>query len=174
MKPAIRNLRLLLLLAAGPLCCGRDSDDRIYITAIKVVNTTDRQIFNPSEELEIEVHIFESNTKRFIACSGEDNGLRKVDYSGVHYAIEAKFRKPNGKDLKIEEVETLNIYLEVYEDDFYACPQEPISDDDLVGTSSPFSGNELRAGKIMSFGNVAHLQIGRGREESQAVNAPAL
>lgn len=178
MKTIGRNCSLPLLLATLALHCGRDADDRIYVTAIEVSNTTDRQLFNPSELLEIEVHLFESGTNRFIACSGEDNGMRQVDRSGVRYQLEARFTKPNGKDLLFQEVEPLQIRLEVFEDDFDACPQAPSSDndlwdDDLVGASASFPGSELRHGKVMQFGNVTYLHLAKGKSGAKSLNAPA-
>jgi len=174
MRTSKRNFVAPLLLIVINLCCGRGSDERVYLAAIEVINTTDRQIFKDGELLEIEVHIFESDTRRFIACSGQDHGLRKVDQSGVLYQVEARFRKPNGRDLQFQEVEPLRIHLEVFEDDFDACPQQPASGDDLVGASPPFPGSELQFGKVLSFGNVAHLQIMKGKEGAQSVIAPAL
>jgi hypothetical protein len=114
--------------------------------------------------LEIEVHLYEQGTDRFLACSGQINGLEGVDVSGQFYNVNASFRRPFlGPDITYEDVKNKNVYFAVIEDDIFACPcpnDDPINGDDPVARTAPFPGAELQEAKeFRNIGNLKHLGI---------------
>lgn len=115
--------------------------------------------------LEIEVHLHEEGTDRFLACSGQINGLEDVDHSGIFYNVNATFHRPYfGPDLTYQDIIDKNVYVVVIEDDGLACPCPPDYDfpydDDRVATSDPFPGAELMvATEIRNIGGLEHLAI---------------
>ena len=90
----------------------------VGITEIEVFGVTDVQPL--SDRLEVEVHMFDAVTQRFLGCSGQDSGLEEVDYSDVAYLVGATFQAPpNGQtDLTIDAVLGRDVYLVVVEDGF--------------------------------------------------------
>ena len=136
----------------------------VVISEIKVVNLNDPQFLN--DLLELEAHLFEAGTNRFLGCSGKESGLRGVERDSILYTVEAFFQKPAYGDsaLTYEEVENKLVYLEIIEDDLDACPVPANrSPDDFVGRSPTFPGQVLSTPQIMSFGRVAHLKLVRAR-----------
>jgi hypothetical protein len=138
--------------------------DFVCIKEIEVTGETD----GITTSLEVEVHLYEDGTRRFLGCSG----LLEADLADSLYQVEAFFMKHSlsgGSFLMYDEVSGKNIYLIVSEDDRSPCPAEvdtiPDANDDLriaddvIGISAPFSGQLLRAPQNMSFGRVVHLQM---------------
>jgi hypothetical protein len=139
----------------------------VYVREVRVTGEGDT-IFGPS--LELEVHVYEvisQGSARFLGCSGENQGLRSVDASDIHYVgLSGFFQKPGGGNLALADVENKSIYLITSEDDENPCPVQyggvfPFSDD-LIGMSENFSGNQLASLKLMAFGRVQHLLLGAG------------
>ncbi|MFQ5651776.1 MAG: Ig-like domain-containing protein [bacterium] len=137
--------------------------DTIAITEIKVSGIIDGG-FNGPTRLEVEVHMYEQGSNRFLGCSGRGSGLRTVDESDVLYTVEAFFQKPvHGTDLlTFGDVIDRVIYLRVIEDDADECPSPANSTpDDAIGVSAPFDGVDLFTASVMQFDKVSHLRIGR-------------
>ena len=111
--------------------------------------------------LEIEVHLHEEGTNRFLACSGQINGLEGVDHSGTLYNVDARFQMLRNRNLTYFDLQDKSVYAVVIEDDLAPCPCEPGAGDDGVATSNPFPGTDLQAAKeITNIGNLKRLVIG--------------
>jgi hypothetical protein len=114
--------------------------------------------------LEIEVHLYEQETGRFLACSGQINGLEHVDVSGQLYNVDATFRRPFlGPDITYEDIKNKNVYLGIIEDDSHPCPcptNERTDGDDPVARTPAFSGAELQEAKeFRNIGSLKQLSI---------------
>jgi len=143
----------------------RVSAQTIYVREIRV--TGERDGFGA---LEVEVHMywrFSQDSVRFLGCSGQNQGLRNVDVSDIHYVgLSGFFQKPAGGNLVSTDIANKNIYLITSEDDVNPCPVEYGGSlfvyDDLIGQSEIFNGNQLANLKAMTFGRVKSLLIGAG------------
>jgi len=160
---------LILVTLSGFLAGCKDKvtapeESFVCIKEIEVTRVTD----GITASLEVEVHLYEAGSNRFLGCSG----LLNVDRADSLYRVEAYFEKlalSGSSLLRYDEVRDKNLYLVVSEDDRNPCPAEvdtipdPNDDfriaDDLLGISAPFSGQLLQAPQNMSFGKVAHLQL---------------
>lgn len=131
-----------------------------YIRASEIEVTGEFDHFGSA--LEVEIHIIEANTNRFIACAGNHHGLERVDSSDYFYEIDALFETPLHNDyLTYEDIEGLDIYLLVFEDDEAECPGPFIWDeDDMIGVSRVFRGEDLYRMRNFSFDDVVHLRMG--------------
>jgi len=82
----------------------------IYVREVRVTGEGD-SIFGPS--LELEVHVYEvisQDSARFLGCSGDNQGLRFVDVSDIHYVgLSGFFQKPSGGNLTLADVENKDI-----------------------------------------------------------------
>jgi hypothetical protein len=116
-------------------------------------------------KLEIEVHLYEQGTDRFLACSGQINGLRGVDVSGQFYIVDADFRRPFlGPEVTFEDIKDTAVYFLVIEDDAFACPcpnDNPLFDrDDFIARTGAFPGAEIRNSIIFkNLGKLKHLGV---------------
>lgn len=165
-RPFQRRLLFGIVFTLGTLGCEVTTPSVplfVGITEIEVVGVTDVQPF--SDLLEVEVHMFDAVTQRFLGCSGQDSGLRDVDYSDIAYLVNATLQAPpdGGGDLTMDAVLGRSVYLVVVEDDTEACPavtNEGTLDlitDDLIGVSPILSGSEIADGVALSFDQVAYL-----------------
>jgi hypothetical protein len=146
---------------------GRTPDTRPPSPAVKINEIQVKNLSDGIGSLEIEVHIHELGTDRFLGCSGQINGLREVDVSGRFYVVNAKFTldQSRQRNLTYYDVKDKNIYLVIIEDDEAPCPCPPsyggLGLDDLVVISAPFPGAELfQAKEITNLGNLTHLSLG--------------
>ena len=166
-RPAFKP-RLLFgaFLVLGTLACDVTSPSPplfVGITEIEVTGVTDVQPL--SDVLEVEVHMFDASTQRFLGCTGQDSGLRDVDQSEIAYPVRAVFQAaPDGEtDLTMDAVLGRDVYLVVVEDDTDACPvvtNEGALDlivDDLIGVSPLIAGEEIADGVALSFDQVTYL-----------------
>lgn len=138
--------------------------DYIRITEIAVTNEQE------ASRLDIEVHMFDANDNQFLGCSGNNDGLQRIDVSDSLYHVKAFFRGSSGR-MTYDAIRHKQIYLEVIEDDTQPCPVSPTLTgpwltpvDDLIGRSPAFSGEILSQPQIMRFGNVTHLKLVRSRQ----------
>lgn len=154
-------LLFLSLLIGG---CHYTSDpyyDRpIYITEIEV----DYLEGNLSPNLEVEVHLYEAGTNALLACSGDRHGLSIVDTADVRYRVRAKFYSflTRRTPLYLEDIDYMDIYIQVSEDDRDECPLDPFDPrhDDLIGQSAVFRASDLYRQRNFSFGDVTWLRLG--------------
>lgn len=132
----------------------------IYITEIEV----DYLEGNLSPNLEVEVHLYEAGTNRLLACSGDDHGLSYVDTANVNYRVRAKFYSflTHRTPLYLEDIDDMDIYIQVTEDDRDECPVEPYDPrhDDLIGQSAVFRASDLYRQRGFSFGDVTWIRLG--------------
>ena len=143
--------------------------DLVTITEIKV----SREVDTNKGRLEIEAHMFEFGSNRFLGCCGKHSGLEHVDQKDVLYTVRGYFQKPpDGVELlTFDEVKDKTIFIQVIEDDRDECPistvLEPVGQDDLVGESPAFSGQTLLTPQTKRFDDVAHFKITKGRKRGQ-------
>lgn len=111
--------------------------------------------------LEIEVHLYDADSGELLGCTGGGQGLAHVDHADTRYRAHAEFVRPYDDHvvLRYHHVEDRELFVRVYEDDVSRCPTPPGSEDDFVGQSPVFHGDEFRRGIVMSFDNVAYLRL---------------
>jgi len=139
----------------------RPPSPAVKINEIEVKNLTDG-----IGSLEMEVHIHEAGTDRFLGCSGQLNGLQPVDVSGRRYAVNARFTLDQSRQRNVTyfDIKDKNIYVVVIEDDEFPCPCPPAYGssglDDLVTISPPFPGTELfQTKELRNLGNLTLLTM---------------
>lgn len=145
-------------LTLGAMPDTRPDSPEIEVKEIEVTGESDG-----FGKLEIEVHINEKGTDRFLGCSGQINGLRGVDVSGTLYKVNARFTlgASTSRTLTYFDVQDKDIYLVVIEDDSGPCPCQFGGPDDHVGTTPPFSGAILsEAQEFKNFSGLKCLAIG--------------
>jgi hypothetical protein len=137
--------------------------DILLINAIEVTGESDG-----ADRLEVEVHLFESETNIHIGCSGENSGLEQVDGSDVRYSVFATFEGTSAPGpVTAASIADRDVVIRVIEDDNGACPSPPGAGDDSIGTSAPIPGAELPTLEPMQFGSVVHLELDSGRPFSR-------
>jgi len=139
----------------------RPPSPAVKINEIEVKNLTDG-----IGSLEMEVHIYEAGTDRFLGCSGQLNGLQPVDVSGRLYAVNARFTLDQSRQRNVTyfDIRDKNIYVVTIEDDEFPCPCPPdygsFGLDDLVAISAPFPGTELfQTKELRNLGNLTLLTM---------------
>ncbi len=136
--------------------------DETGVIRVKGIQVLEQEGYFADPNLEIEVHMYEAETGKFIACSGAIQGLFNVDDTNRFYSVDAPFTKPDYGFLTIADITEKMIYLLVIEnDDLEECPTPFQSGfDDVVGRSDSFCGCDLATTQSMSFENVPRLDIG--------------
>jgi hypothetical protein len=151
--PRRAALAAALCLAAG--CTERESPDRLWIDAIRVLDEDD----GLGGALEIEVHL-RTATGAYLGCAS----LEPVDVSSQTYdGLDAFFvRSVDSDRLEPFDLGGLDVRIEVIEDDQLPCPVAPdiAGGDDPVGTSEVIAGEDLGATGTLRFENVALLELG--------------
>lgn len=161
----MRTLAITLFLAVLAGCHHphghHHQDDRAYpvIYGIEVYEHD-----NIGTALEIEVHLYDAHSGELLACSGNDDGLDFVNEAHVRYRTHATFVRPYDGYHRLYQrhLDGRDLYLRVYEDDLEPCPTPPGSNDDFVGQSPVFAGEDLYRGITMSFDDVPYLRLGVG------------
>lgn len=114
-------------------------------------------------KLEIEVHLYDQDSGEFLGCSGQINGLERVDLSEVLYRVDADFQRPFlGPMLTLADIRDRSIYAVVKEDDSLPCPcpDDFVNADELVGITPPFTGVGLQNGVLFTnISNLRHLAL---------------
>jgi hypothetical protein len=132
-------------------------DDVLKVTDIQVTGEVDE-----SGTLEIEVYAFDDVSGDLLGCSGSRQGLAVVDASDVDYPITSLWINAAGFAMDTRDVTGKPIRFEVWEDDDDpVCPTPPaLLGNNLIGTSEPFTVDEVRAlDGPMSFGRVTRLDV---------------
>lgn len=117
---------------------------------------------NITPHLEVEVHLYDAYDGRLIGCSGNDQGMARVDHSDTFYKTNAYFVRTGYHHDRLTEsdVRGRDLFVRVYEDDHSACPSPPGNVDDFIGQSPVFPAEDLYDGGIaMSFDDVAILEL---------------
>lgn len=137
-------------------CFGTDPPE-LWITSIEITGESD-----PFSRLDVELHMYDADTDEFVGCSGNDQGMERVDASDLRYPIQAwiydvqQDRRVDPPDLLAREV-----IVEVWEDDGNPCPSPAAAadGDDLVGISGPLPGDGIGEVGPISFANVIELEL---------------
>ncbi|MCB0292067.1 MAG: hypothetical protein KDH97_17565 [Calditrichaeota bacterium] len=152
---------ILLFLLCGVFSCSDDAVDPygrhpLRISEMMVTGEYDLG------KLEVEVHLFDAETGRFLGCSGQMQGLERVDSSDYVFTVDAEFHCAEcGGRLFYEDIEDLEVEIWVIEDDEEPCPGPIVpGTDDIIGISDPIPGWEFDRMRNYSFENVLHLRMG--------------
>ncbi len=146
-----------LFLAPGVL---RAQQDQIWVSEFRV---SDAGPENPDTTgINFEVRLYDAATGNLLACTSIVGCLDRGNLLAFHY-VDAFFQKSDGTRLLFSEVRNLRLTLKVIEDDdgIRCSGPEVIPPDDLIGASLAFNGSELDSAKVISFGGVTHLKLGR-------------
>lgn len=157
----VRSSLLLAIALTSAACSDLLVPDPTFVavTEIEVTNEDDSGTL-----LEIEVHLYDARSGFFLGCSGEADGLGHVDESDVAYLTTAYFGAAGG-DLTVEELEGMDLYAVVVEDDDEPCPVPTnegsfdLVTDDLIGVSPIFRGEDLHGGIGFGFDDVVWLAL---------------
>lgn len=137
--------------------CFADDPPDIWITSIEITGESD-----PFSRLDVELHLYDADTQDFIGCSGNDQGMERVDASDLRYPIEAWFYDVQlDRRVRPDDLEGRDVIVEVWEDDGNPCPSPAASvdGDDPVGVSGRLPGDGIGEVGPLSFGNVIELEI---------------
>lgn len=153
---------LLLILFGGVSSCTDSSVDPYGRHPLRISEMMVTGEYDGLGNLEVEVHLFDAETGRFLGCSGQMQGLERVDSSDYVFAVDAEFlRAGGGGRLFYEDVEDLEVEIWVIEDDDEPCPGPIVPGvDDIIGISAPIPGWEFDRMRNYSFENVLHLRMG--------------
>lgn len=151
----LRLLAVTTLATTTAACFGGDSDPVLRITDLQITGETD------FGALDVEVHLFDENTREHLGCAGSQDGLQEVDASDFHYEVYASFRHGDDTDRELfpEELAGRSIELIVIEDDVAPCPVPPGIDDDVVGLRTGLGLTDFELGTTLSFDDVVALRV---------------
>ena len=133
-------------------------DDIAWATAIRVTGESD----GIGTYLEVELHLEDADTGVDLGCSGQDQGMEKVDLDDTDYTLFATFVRPDGTPLGLADLAGRQVRVHVIEDDAYPCPGPIAPSDDDMGTSPPLAAADL-ASVAPAFGEVTNLTMRVGR-----------
>jgi hypothetical protein len=136
----------------------------LVISEIEVTDVKDQG--SADNPLEVEIHLFEQSTNRFLGCAGRSSGLQSVRRSDSLYHVSAYFRTSRAP-VVFSDIAAHEVFLAGFEDDLDPCPDPPRTSgfirDDSLGVSQPFSAATLESEPLLRFGRVAHLKLGKNR-----------
>ncbi len=136
----------------------------LVISEIEVTDIDDQG--SADNPLEIEMHLFEQGTGRFLGCAGRSSGLQSVRRSDSLYHVSAYFRTSRSP-VVFSDIAAREVFLAGFEDDLHPCPDPPRTSgfirDDSLGVSQPFSAAVLENEQVLRFGRVVHLKLGKNR-----------
>ena len=160
-KPASALFLVLLFVLSG--CHGHPSRHSSPVPIVAGIEVHEHDALG--SHLEIEVHLYDADSGELLACSGDDDGLAGVDESDVRYRVGASFVRPyhDYEILRMRTIENRALFVRVYEDDVSSCPSPAGPQDDFVGQSSVFFGEELHDGIVLRFDEVAYLKLAVSR-----------
>lgn len=149
----LRHLVLAALAASAAACI--DSEPTFQVTELEVSGETDFGL------LEVEVHLFDQDTRVHLGCAGEEEGLEDVDASDIRHLISAELIRPGTDDgLHESDLAGRRIEMIVIEDDDLPCPVPPGPDDDVIGIALDLGVGAFDTGAIFSFDRVVAMRAG--------------
>lgn len=147
----LRHLVLAALAASAAACI--DSEPTLHLAELEVTGETDFGL------LEIEVHLFDQDTRTHLGCAGEEEDLEFVDASDFRYRLEAELIRPGTDDgIHERDLAGRRIELIVIEDDDLPCPVPPGPDDDVIGIARDLGAGSFETGASFSFDRVVTMR----------------